>query len=490
MNTQDLEYFTIAQLAPDIESQSISPVELTKLFLERLERLNPILNAYVTITADNALAAAQKAEDEIAQGRYRGPLHGIPFSIKDNLATRGVRTTAGSKVLNDWRPDFDATVVAKLKDAGAIILGKTNLHEWALGGTTINPFYGTTRNPWDLNRIAGGSSGGSAAAVAASLCLGSIGTDSAQSVRNPASMCGVVGLKPTYGRISQYGTVPGTGAYSCNHTGILTKTVEDSAIVLEAIAGSDPKDPLSADKPVPKYTESIGAHVKKLRVGILRGYFEEVMTAEVKDIFSQALDVLKQLGMETEDVTIPHMDLLPAVKVCTSRVENASAHDHNLRTRARDYSPQTRNAYLAALLIPASTYLMAQRVRRIICDEFCALLQRVQLFAVPTVGFPAPTIDDCKEGWLDIDGRKIRRQDERGGADSLCAIPFNVTGFPSMSVCCGFSQAGTPVGMQIASGPFQEERIFGVASAYEQTTDWHKRKPAMSPDSAAGYDLR
>jgi aspartyl-tRNA(Asn)/glutamyl-tRNA(Gln) amidotransferase subunit A len=270
----------------------------------------------------------------------------------------------------------------------------------------------------------------------------------------------------------------------------LTKTVEDSAIVLEAIAGSDPKDPLSADKPVPKYTESIGAQVKKLRVGILRGYFEEVITAEVKEIFSQALTVLKQLGMETEEVTIPHMDLLPAVKVCTSRVENASAHDHNLRTRARDYSPQTRNAYLAALLIPASTYLMAQRVRRIICDEFCALLQRVQLFAVPTVGFPAPTIDECKEGWLDIDGRKIRRQDERGGADSLCAIPFNVTGFPSMSVCCGFSKAGTPIGMQIASGPFQEERIFAVASAYEQATDWRKRKPAMNPDSAAGYDLR
>jgi aspartyl-tRNA(Asn)/glutamyl-tRNA(Gln) amidotransferase subunit A len=226
-------------------------LELTRLFLKRIERLNPILNAYITVTGDDALAAAKNAEDEIAQGRYRGPLHGMPFSIKDNLATRGVRTTAGSKVLNDWTPDFDATVVAKLKAAGAILLGKTNLHEWALGGTTINPFYGTTRNPWDLNRIAGGSSGGSGAAVAASLCLGSIGTDSAQSVRNPASMCGIVGLKPTYGRISQYGSVPGTGAYSCNHVGILTRNVEDSAITLEAIAGSDPRDPLSSDSRCP-----------------------------------------------------------------------------------------------------------------------------------------------------------------------------------------------------------------------------------------------
>src|SRR5215468_9655675 len=279
------------RIDPDIESRSISPVELTRLFLERIERLNPILNAYVTITADNALAAAQKAEDEIAQGRYRGPLHGIPFSIKDNLATREVRTTAGSKVLNDWRPDFDATVVAKLKDAGAIILGKTNLHEWALGGTTINPFYGTTRNPWDLNRIAGGSSGGSAAAVAASLCLGSIGTDSAQSVRNPASMCGVVGLKPTYGRISQFGTVAGTGAFSTNHTGPLAKTVEDCALILQAIAGYDPKDPLSSSEAVPNYSACLAGSLRGLKAGVLRGYFDEIMASDVRKSFSEAVEI-------------------------------------------------------------------------------------------------------------------------------------------------------------------------------------------------------
>ncbi len=477
MNARDIENLTIAGLASDIRSRRISPLEITHLFLERIERINPILNAYVTVTADDALENAERAENELGEGLYRGPLHGIPFSIKDNLATKGVRTTAGSKILEDWVPDFDATVVAKLKEAGAIILGKTNLHEWALGGTTINPFYGTTRNPWDLHRIAGGSSGGSAAAVAASLCLGSVGTDSAQSVRNPGSMCGIVGLKPTYGRISQFGTVPGTGAYSCNHTGVLTKNVEDAAIVLETLAGYDPKDPLSANTPVGRYRENIGRSVKGLRIGVLRGYFEEVITAEVKETFQAALDVLKNLGVETEEVTTPHMDLLPAVKVCTSRVENASAHDGNLRVRSHDYSPQTRNAYVAALLVPASTYLMAQRVRRIICDEFHDLLKRVQLFAVPTVGFPVPTIEECEAGWLDIDGRKIRRQDERGGADSLTAIPFNVTGLPSMSVPCGFSGAATPIGMQIAGGPFQEELIFSVAYAYEQATKWHERKP-------------
>jgi aspartyl-tRNA(Asn)/glutamyl-tRNA(Gln) amidotransferase subunit A len=480
MNAQDLERFTIATLAREIESRKISPVEVTRLFLERIERVNPTLNAYLTVTADQALADAQKADQEINQGRYRGPLHGIPFSIKDNIATKGVRTTAGSKILADWKPDYDATVVAKLREAGAIILGKTNLHEWALGGTTINPFYGTTRNPWDLNRIAGGSSGGSGAAVAASLCLGSIGTDSAQSIRNPGSMCGIVGFKPTYGRISQYGTVPGTGAYSCNHTGILTKNVEDAAIVLNAVAGHDPRDPLSADKPLVNYRGAIGQDIKQLRVGILRGYFEEDMAKEIKATFHQAVAVLRRLGMTTEDVTIPHMELIPAVKVCTSRVENASAHDRYLRTRARDYSKPTLYAYLSALLVPASAYVMAQRVRRIICDEFHELLKRVQLFALPTVPFPVPTIDECNSGWLTVDGRKIPRQDERGGADSLTCIPFNVTGFPSMSLPCGFAQAGTPIGMQLASGPFQEELIFRVGHAYEQATDWHQRRPASN----------
>ena len=479
MNAQDVET-TIAGLGSEIRNRKVSPVEVTRLFLERIERINPILNAYVTVTADDALAEAKRAEDEIAQGRYRGPLHSIPFSIKDNIATKGVRTTAGSKILDQWIPDFDATVVTKLKEAGAVILGKTNLHEWALGGTTINPFYGTTRNPWDLNRIAGGSSGGSAAAVSSSLCLGSIGTDSAQSVRNPGSMCGIVGLKPTYGRISQYGTVPGTGAYSCNHTGILTKNVEDAAIVLQAVAGRDPQDPLSADKPVANYRDSIGRNIKNLRVGILRGYFEEDMAREVKETFREAIAVLQRLGMETEDVTIPHMDLMPAVKVCTSRVENASAHERNLRTHARDYSKQTLYAYLSALLVPASAYLMAQRVRRIICEEFHDLLKRVQLFAIPTVPFAVPTIDECNSGWLNIDGRTIRRQDERGAADSFCTIPFNVTGFLSMSVPCGFAKAGTPIGMQIASGPFHEELIFSAAHAYEQATEWHKRKPNIT----------
>jgi aspartyl-tRNA(Asn)/glutamyl-tRNA(Gln) amidotransferase subunit A len=219
--------------------------------------------------------------------------------------------------------------------------------------------------------------------------------------------------------------------------------------------------------------------VKGLKAGILRGYFEEVMAVEVKEAFDNAVAVLRDLGVETQEVTTSHMDLMPAVKVCTSRVENASAHDRNLRTRARDYSPQTLYAYLSALLVPASAYLMAQRVRRVICDEFRALLQSVQILLIPTVGYPVPTIEECNSGWLNIDGKKVKCQDERGGADSFCTIPFNVTGLPALSVCCGFSEAATPIGMQIAAGPFQERLILRVAHAYEQATLWHKRRPKI-----------
>ena len=473
------EAATISDLALQLRRKEISPVELTRLYLERAKRLNPRLNAYITLTEEQALADAAQAEEEIRQGRYRGPLHGIPFSIKDNLATKGIRTTAGSKILADWIPEHDATAVRRLKEAGAILLGKTNMHEWALGGTTINPFYGTTRNPWNIACIAGGSSGGSAAAVAADLCLASLGTDSAQSVRNPASMCGIVGLKPTYGRVSQYGTVAGTGAYSTNHTGILTKTVEDCALLLQTIAGHDLRDPLSANQPIPDFSKGIGKDIKSIKLGILRGYFDEVISKEISENFFQAIAALESLGMQTEEVTTPHMDLIPAIKVCTSRVENAAAHDPYLKTRAQDYSKPTLHSYISALLTPATTYVMAQRARRIVSDEFDDLLKRVQLLILPTIGFPVPSIKDCESGWIEIDGQKIKRQDERGGIESLCCIPFNVTGLPAISVCCGFSKSGMPVGMQIVAGAFQEDLVFQVAHAYERLTEWYKRRPTL-----------
>ncbi len=475
----EVERASIAVLAPLLRQKQLSPVELVDFYLERTKRLNQLLNAYITLTEAQARSQAAAAEKEILRGNHRGPLHGIPVSIKDNLCTRGVRTTAGSKILADWLPDDDATAVARLRDAGAIMVGKTNMHEWALGGTTINPFYGTTRNPWNTDYIAGGSSGGSAAAVAADLCLGSLGTDSAQSVRNPASMCGIVGLKPTYGRVSQFGTVAGTGAFSTNHTGVLSKTVEDAALILQAIAGYDAMDPLSAEHPVGNFSARLGKEVKGLKIGILRGYFDEFVASEVRDNFASAVAALESLGMSAEEVTTPNLGLMPAIKVATSRVENAAAHEPYLRTRSQDYSRQTLFSYASALLTPATTYVQAQRARRVACAEFTELLKRVQLVILPTIPFPVPSIEECRAGYVEIDGRRIKRQDERGGLESLCCIPFNVTGLPAITVCCGFSKSGMPLGLQIAAGAFQEELLLQVAYAYEQATSWSKARPNL-----------
>ncbi|MCH7915078.1 MAG: Asp-tRNA(Asn)/Glu-tRNA(Gln) amidotransferase GatCAB subunit A, partial [Deltaproteobacteria bacterium] len=374
-----LEELTIAETSRRIRKKEISPVELTRLYLERIEALNPSLNAYLTLMKDRALATAKTAEREIWRGKYRGRLHGIPFSIKDNLAIKGVRTTAGSKILSEWVPDFDATVVARLTESGAVILGKTQMHEWARGSHGINPFYGTTHNPWDLKRVPGGSSGGSAVAVAASLCMASIGTDSAGSVRNPSSFCGVVGLKPTYGRVSTYGGVPGTGGHSTNHFGVLTKTVEDCALVLEIIAGYDPKDSLSAEAPVPRYSRAVGKGIRGMKVGLLRGYFDEAVEDEVRSALDEAVKTFQSLKMKFTEVTIPHLDLVPAVQMASSRSESTTDHDVYLRTRPRDYSSSLLYGNIAGLLIPAKVFIQAQRVRRLICQEFEQALEKVDV---------------------------------------------------------------------------------------------------------------
>jgi aspartyl-tRNA(Asn)/glutamyl-tRNA(Gln) amidotransferase subunit A len=476
----NLDELTIAEAARQVRRGAISPVELTALYLERIDRLNPSLNAYLTVMRDQALAAARTAEREIRRGKYRGPLHGIPFSIKDNIAVKGVRATAGTKVLAEWVPDFDATVVTRLRENGAVILGKTQMHEWAKGSYGINPFYGSTQNPWDLTRIPGGSSGGSAVAVAASLCLASLGTDSAGSVRNPASFCGVVGLKPTYGRVSAFGGVPGTGGHSTNHFGMFTRTVADCAVVLEAIAGYDPADSLSADAPVPRYSRSIGKTVRGMRIGLLRGYFDEAVVDEVRSAVEGAARTLHSLGMKVEEVSIPHLDLVPAVQTATSRGESTTDHDVYLRTRPRDYSTGILYSQIAGLLIPAMVFVQAQRVRRLICQEFEETLGRVDVILAPSVPVPAPTIEECKKGYLEQNGDRIPLQDARGNYLMLCTIPFNVTGLPSISVPCGFTAGGLPIGVQVVGGPFREETVFQVAHAFENKAGWHMKRPAST----------
>jgi len=479
MKALDLEGLTIGEIAPLIRKKQISPLELTRRYLERIKTLNPVLNAYLAMTEEGALAAAKRAEREITKGNYRGPLHGIPFSIKDNIAVKGATTTAGSKILSDWVPDFDATVVERLKEAGAVILGKTNMHEWAKGSNSINPFYGTSRNPWDTTRVPGGSSGGSAVAVAAGLCLASLGTDSAGSVRNPASLCGTVGLKPTLGRVSSFGGVAGTGGYTVNHFGVFTRTVKDCALVLGHIAGHDPKDPLSSDEPVPNYTKPIGKPVKGMKIGIIKGYFEQSLVGEVRRAFEEALRMLKALGMKTQEVTIPHMDLVPALQAASTRPEANSDHDHYLRTRPRDYSPGLLYSLIAGLLIPAPVYVTAQRVRRLLCQEFDTAFEKVQVIVAPTLFSTAPTIEECNRGYIEADGKRINLQDRAGNFLTRYTIPFNVTGLPTISICCGFSSLGLPIGMQISAPPFQEGTVFQVADAYEKVAEWYKRNPQL-----------
>ncbi len=470
---------TIANLAPRIASREVSPVEVTTCYLERIKRLNPVINAYSTVMEDEALAEAGRAEEEIAGGNYRGPLHGVPVSIKDNLAVKGYPTTAGSQILADWKPDFDATVVTRLREAGAIVLGKNNMHEWAGGGTTMNPYFGTTYNPWDTTRVPGGSSGGSAAAVAADLCPVSIGTDNAGSVRNPAAWCGTVGLKATYGRVSRWGGVAGTGGFSSDHFGPFTKTVEDCALVLAAIAGEDPNDPLCSAEPVAAYTESLGAAVAGMKVGVVDSYFQELMVDEVDKAFRDALVALEALSMQVKDVTIPHMDMVPAVQTATSRCENLVAHEPYIRKQPRDYSRELLHRNIASLTIPASTYVTSQRVRRVICREFEEALHDVQVIVAPTVGIAAPTIEECKQGFAEIDGRRIPFRHPSGSIGTRCTIPFNVTGLPVLSVCCGFTDGGLPIGLQIVGACFRENQVFQVAHAYEQAAGWYKRKPEL-----------
>jgi aspartyl-tRNA(Asn)/glutamyl-tRNA(Gln) amidotransferase subunit A len=370
-------------------------------------------------------------------------------------------------------------VVERLKEAGAVILGKTNMHEWAKGSNSINPFYGTSLNPWDTTRVPGGSSGGSAVAVAAGLCLASLGTDSAGSVRNPASLCGTVGLKPTLGRVSSFGGVAGTGGYTVNHFGVLSRTVEDCAVVLGHIAGHDPKDPLSSEEPVPNYTKPIGMPVKGMKVGVIKGYFEQSLVGEVRGAFEEALSTLKALGMKIEEVTIPHMDLVPALQAASTRPEANSDHDHYLRTRPRDYSPGLLYSLIAGLLIPAPVYVTAQRVRRLLCQEFDLAFEKVQVIVAPTLFSTAPTIEECNRGYIEADGKRINLQDRAGNFLTRYTIPFNVTGLPTISICCGFSSSGLPIGMQVCAPPFQEGTVFQVGHAYERAAEWYKRTPQL-----------
>ncbi|HET8999456.1 MAG TPA: amidase [bacterium] len=468
----ELAFASVSELAVRIRSRDLSPVAVVDDLLARTERCRA-LNAFITVTADMARAQAASAEREINAGRYRGPLHGIPVSLKDLIDTKGIRTTRGSRIFADYIPAEDATVVARLQHAGAVLLGKNTLHEFAFGITTNNPHYGPTRNPWRLDRIPGGSSGGSGAAVAAGLGPVSIGTDTGGSIRIPAALCGTVGLKPTYGRVSRHGVFP--LSWSLDHVGPLTRTVEDAALVLQAIAGPDPLDPSTLGQTVPEFTSRLTGPITGLRVGVLSDEYHREMTDDVRAAFRAALDVLAERGLDLEDVEFPRASEARTAAATVLFAEAASVHERWLHDRAADYGADTRALLQQGQFITATQYLRAQRVRTLVVNEVGMLLRRYAALVLPAIPLVAPAIG---QPTVTLGGRP---GDARGAVTRLVRL-INFVGLPAITVPCGFGADGLPVGLQVVGRGMDEPTVLAIAHAYEQATPWHTRRPPDPPE--------
>jgi len=447
---------TIAELAPRLRKREVSPLELTRACLDRVEKLNPALNAFITVTAESALEEAKAAEIEISRGEWRGPLHGIPIALKDLIDTAGTRTTAASELYQSRVPKEDADVVRRLRQAGAVILGKNNLHEFAYGASSLASFFGDVHNPRSAAHIAGGSSGGSAAAVAAGLCYAAIGTDTAGSIRLPAALCGCVGIKPTYGRVSTHGVLP--LSWSLDHVGPLAATVGDVAIVLQAIAGYDARDLHSVDAPVSDCVSVLAEETKTLRVGIPRAYFYDALEDEVRAMVEQALAVIKTLVGETREMQIE----IPTDRVVQT-AESYAVHANDVARTPRLYQPETLRRIHYGADISATEYMRRRQEldgeRRRAQDIF----SEVDLLVTPTTPIAAPAIADLKKDPAALrPAELILMRNTR---------PFNVWGLPAISVPCGFTKNGLPVGLQIAGAQWREDLVLRLAHAYEQATE-------------------
>jgi aspartyl-tRNA(Asn)/glutamyl-tRNA(Gln) amidotransferase subunit A len=459
MNRGELAFASIEPLAQQLRKKKLSPLELIETMLARIETFNPQLNAYLTVTAEQALGDARRAEREILRGRWRGLLHGVPISLKDNIYTLGVRTTAGSKILRDFIPQRDATVVRRLRAAGAIVLGKTNLHEFAYGVTTNNPHFGPTRNPWDPARIPGGSSGGSAAAVAAGLCIASVGSDTGGSIRIPAAMCGIVGFKPTFGLVSCHGVVP--LAASFDHVGPLARTVSDAAILLRVLAGRD----LGTSQ----------ASKRRLRLGWPFGYFWEKLDEEVRQLVEAAMRSLEREGCALEEIALPHLSdaVEPSTQIALAEARHFHESAGYYPARAEDYSEEVRKRLELGGQIRAIEYLKALEVRQQVRGEFDAALANVDAILAPTVPVAAPRIAEERV--------RIGTEEETvRGALLRLNRPANFTGHPAISIPCGFTRARLPVGLQIIGRAFEETLLLRLAGVYEQSHKWSTARPSVA----------
>ncbi len=458
----ELTRMTLRQASDALRAKRVSSLELTEACLRRIDTYQRGVNAFITVAHDQARARARAMDAELRAGKSRGPLHGVPIALKDNVDTAGLRTTAASAVFADRIPTEDADVVRRLSAAGAVIVGKTNLDEFAAGGTTTSSYFGPTKNPWRADRCAGGSSGGSGAAVAAELCFGALGTDTGGSIRIPASWCGVVGFKPTYGRVSNRGVIP--FIQSRDHVGPMARTVEDAALLLQAIAGYDPADLTSEDQPVPDFLAGMNAPVAGLRIGIPRAHFFDKLDPEVAAAVDAALAVLRKLTAGTRDVAVPAVTALLGF----GYAESYAYHQRWLTRTPNLYLPTARKRIESGAKISGHEYVATQqenlRARREARDVF----RDVDVLVTPTMKIPARTIADAI----------ARAESEKPLApDPSLTAPFNIYGLPTISIPCGFTKLGLPIGLQIAAAPWQEGRVLALARAYERATSWHTRRP-------------
>ncbi len=466
MTADDLSYLTISEAAAGLRRKEFSPLELTKDCLARIEAIDGKLHSFITLTAELALRLAEQAEREPRSGKDRGPLHGIPIALKDLYATKGIRTTCHSAVLEHWIPNHDATAVTKLQEAGTILLGKLGMHEFAFGGPSVDAPFPAVKNPWNTAHIPGGSSSGAGAALAAGLCYGALGSDTGGSIRTPSSHCGIVGIKPTYGRVSRYGVVP--LSWSLDHAGPMARGVEDCAILLQAIAGYDPRDPASANVAVPDFRAGLRDGIKGLRVGVPRAHwFDENkgIDPETEAVFNDALKILEGFGAVVVEIDgQPFSNARKAnqtILVC----EAYAYHENTLQATPMKFGNSVRRRMLEGAFLSAADYIAAQRARSVLNEQIRANFSRVDVFATSSAPRPPEAFES-----MDPNEQNLRPN---------FTNPFNLTGLPAISVPCGFTPGNLPAGLQIVAGPFEETTCFRVAHAYEQAMEWRKKRPPI-----------
>jgi aspartyl-tRNA(Asn)/glutamyl-tRNA(Gln) amidotransferase subunit A len=464
--TTDLAWLTVAEGAELLRAKKLSPVEWTRALIARVERHDSKLNAFLRFTPEIALADAQRAEGEIAKGGWRGPFHGVPYALKDIVDYAGLPTTCHSKILRDNVAQSDAVVTQKLRAAGGVFMGKLGTHEFAIGGPSFDLPWPPPRNPWNRDHFCGGSSSGSGAATAAGFVPAAIGTDTGGSVRNPATMCGVVGIKPTYGLVSRRGVFP--LAYSLDHIGTLTRTVRDNALMLDLIAGHDPLDPGSSPRASGASAAEIGRDIKGMRIGVLRHFYAKDMEAdpEMAAGIDAAARTLSELGAKVSEITTAPLAEYLAVNRTILNSEAFALHEKWMRERPEDYGALARERIMPGAFVRAADYINATRLRRKMADAFHALFANIDVAVTASSMDPACRIDDPKAVEFTY-ARQAR-------------APFNVTGGPALAVPVGFSKAGLPLGMQLLGRPFGEATVYRVAAAYEQAAKWSERHPALS----------